>query len=131
MDALRKSIGGGAAAAPGGIETGQEVEEGVGRPEGDADADRRKEAGEGGCCEEAGSQAAAEVGLVLGTLRATIADRTQHVIDGCCGVIRRQAARRILLGGYDGAFTGMGIGTILSSSRAPRIPGGPEVPAGG
>ena len=63
MEALRKSVGGAAAETAGPEKAGQEVQEGVGRPEGNADADRRQEAGEGGRGEEAGGQAAAEVGL--------------------------------------------------------------------
>ena len=63
MDALRKSIGGARAAARGSEEAGQEAAQGGSRPEGNADADRRQEAGEGGRGEEAGGQAAAEVGL--------------------------------------------------------------------
>ena len=65
MDALRKSIGGGAASDRGAEEAGQEAAQGGGRPEGNADADRRQEAGEGGRGEEAGGQAAAEVGLAI------------------------------------------------------------------
>ena len=46
--------------------SGQEAAQGGGRPEGNADADRRQEAGEGNGREEAGGQAAAEVGVVRG-----------------------------------------------------------------
>ena len=62
MDALRKSIGGAAGPAKD-SRSRPRSPEGAGRPEGNADADRRQEAGEGGCGEEAGGQAAAEVGL--------------------------------------------------------------------
>ena len=61
MDALRKSIG--AAEPAKGFKAGQEAAQGRQRSEGNADADRRQEAGKGGCGEEAGGQAAAEVGL--------------------------------------------------------------------
>src|ERR1700753_1277612 len=50
--------------ARGGKEAGQEIEEGDARPKGNADADCRQKAGEGGGGEEAIGQAAAEVGLV-------------------------------------------------------------------
>ena len=61
MDALRKSIG--ARRAGQGLEAGQEAAQGRQRSEGNADADRRQEAGEGGRGKEAGGQTAAEVGL--------------------------------------------------------------------
>ena len=63
MDALRKSVGGAGGRDKGAEEAGQEAAQGGSRPEGDADADRRQETGEGGGGEEAGGQAAAEVGL--------------------------------------------------------------------
>jgi hypothetical protein len=59
MDALRKSIGG----AEGAGQAFQKATQGRKRSEGDADADRRKETGEGGSGEEADSQGAAEVRL--------------------------------------------------------------------
>ena len=59
-------------------EVSQEAAQGVGRPEGNADADRRQEAGEGGGREEAGSQAAAEVGLS--------GDRRGGAHRGCCSL---------------------------------------------
>jgi len=61
MEALRRSVGG--AAAEGSEEGDEEAAQGGGRTEGNADADRRQEAGEGVCGEEAGGQAAAEVRL--------------------------------------------------------------------
>src|SRR5450432_161719 len=69
-EALRRSVGN-----PGAEKAAQEVEEGVGRAEGNADADRRQEAGEGGCREEALRQAAAEVGLVCRSNRAGVYSR--------------------------------------------------------
>jgi len=64
MDALRKSIGGGAAAATEGAEeASQEGAQGGGRAEGNADADCRQETGQGDRGEEAGGQTAAEVSL--------------------------------------------------------------------
>ena len=62
MDALRKSIGG-AKRGQRNSKAGQEGAQGRQRSEGNADADRRQEASEGGRGEEAGRQAAAEVGL--------------------------------------------------------------------
>ena len=64
MDALRKSVGGAAAETRAPKKSAKKPRKGGGRPEGDADADRRQEAGEGGRCQEAGGQAA-EVGLVF------------------------------------------------------------------
>ena len=61
MDALRKSIG--AAAAAKELEAGQEAAQGRERSEGNADANRRQEAGERSCGKEAGGQTAAEVSL--------------------------------------------------------------------
>jgi DNA end-binding protein Ku len=46
-----------------GLQAGQEATQGCKRSEGNAHADRRQETGQGGCGEEAGSQAAAEVSL--------------------------------------------------------------------
>jgi len=51
--------------------------------------------------------------VVLGTLRAAVANRAQHVIDCRRGAIRKQAVLRIPPGGCDSAFTGMGIGAVL------------------
>ena len=62
MEALRKSIGG-AAAAPPASKAGKEGEEGCARPEGNADADRGQETGQGGGGEEGVCRAASEVGL--------------------------------------------------------------------
>jgi hypothetical protein len=45
------------------LQAGQEATQGPKRPEGNADADRRQETGEGSCGKEAGCKAAAEVGL--------------------------------------------------------------------
>ena len=61
MDALRKSIG--AARTGKVLQAGQEATQGRKRPEGNADADRRQEAGEGWRGKEAGCKATAEVGL--------------------------------------------------------------------
>ena len=63
MDALRKSIGGRGGSDRGAEEASQEAAQGGGRSEGNADADRRQETGQGGRGEEAGGQTAAEVGL--------------------------------------------------------------------
>ena len=63
MEALRRSVGGGRGRDPSREKAGQEVEEGGARAEGNADADRRQEAGQGSRGEETLGQAAAEVGL--------------------------------------------------------------------
>ena len=63
MDALRKSVGGRGDRDRRAEEVSQEAAQGDSRSEGDADADRRKETGEGGSGEEADSQGAAEVRL--------------------------------------------------------------------
>ncbi|MGY4592293.1 hypothetical protein ACVWXL_000039 [Bradyrhizobium sp. GM22.5] len=64
MDALRKSIGADAAAATDSQKkASQEGAQGLGRAEGNADADCRQETGQGGRGEEAGGQTAAEVGV--------------------------------------------------------------------
>ena len=74
MDALRKSVGGGAAEteAP---KKREEAAQGGARPEGNADADRRQEAGEGSRREKAVRQAAAEVGLAYSEHPVTPDDR--------------------------------------------------------
>ena len=63
MDALRKSIGGAAAAPEPSKKPAKKAKKGDAGPEGDADADRRQEAGQGGRGEEARGPVAAEVGL--------------------------------------------------------------------
>jgi hypothetical protein len=67
MEALRQSVGGGAAEAKarrsrsqGSEKVAQEGQRGLRRSEGDVDADRRQEAGEGGGRQEAGGRDAAE-----------------------------------------------------------------------
>ena len=64
MDALRKSVGGDRGGYQGSEERRQETTEGRGRTEGNADADRRQEAGEGVGGEETSYQTT-EVGLGL------------------------------------------------------------------
>jgi DNA end-binding protein Ku len=69
MEALRRSAGGRSGRDQGPEEGGQEAAQGRGRPEGNADADRRQEAGEGNGRQETG-QLAAEVGVAIRTLRS-------------------------------------------------------------
>jgi hypothetical protein len=67
-------------------ETGEEVAQDVERSEGNADADRRQEAGEGSGCEKAGGQASTQVGLkrpVIGPGCVSIAPPT------CCAAGRQ------------------------------------------
>ena len=61
MEALRRSVGGAAAETKAPKKVGQEAAQGLGRPKGNADADRRQEA-EGNRREEA-HQASAQVGV--------------------------------------------------------------------
>lgn len=63
MDALRKSVGGAAVGAAMQKKPAKKTEESVGWPEGNADADRRQDAGERGRRQEAGGRGAAEIGI--------------------------------------------------------------------
>ena len=68
-------------------ESRQETTEGRGRAEGNADADRRQEAGEGDRREEAGGQVAAEVGVVAPNFRSM--RRSTACLPTCClGTLR-------------------------------------------
>ena len=82
MDALRKSIG---ARRRQELQAGQEAAKGPERSEGNADADRRQEAGQRGCGgEEAGVENATGVGLSRGRLWPAPAANVseQHAVDG-------------------------------------------------
>ncbi len=66
-------------------DAGQEGEEGVARPEGDADADRRQETGQGGRREEARGAVAAEVGLTNREASVTPDGRSPSSSAANCG----------------------------------------------
>ena len=105
MDALRRSIG-----APEPFKAVEEAAQGRERSEGNADAHRGQESGQGSGCEE--GQAATQVSLDFGTLRAGVADRIQHIANRGDRLFRRDAGWRIPTGDEKGALAGMRIGAV-------------------